>query len=305
MAALLALAAFLAGCGSSDSGESITAAQTTGATPSAAKCDMFVGLLLAAQLVEAEATDPSELAADLISGASAPRETTTEAQQAALGACPSLADYVREYASQSSDGATTSMSNHQVWLACSADPQRTTSVCRDVPTTEPAQPSAASILESGADSDLVSDAARCLTSNGPQGDCPLGWQDALTSGWVGSGGDAGESDPPSGSAAAAEDPEGGAGDAAQAGSGDCMAFAARDQPELSTRTGCQSVGSGLCDRESQLRAWGVSCEKAETLKGFIRAGRSDPSELEGFACSGTNPTRCELGSRHFEFYGHP
>ena len=302
LAVMIALAAVVAGCGGGESGELIApTTQTAGVAPSATKCEMFVGLLLAAQLVEAESADPSDLAAELVSGTNEPNETTLEAQEAALGACPDLAGYVQEYASQSSDGATDSVSNHQVWLACRVDPQRTTPVCGDVPTIEPAQPSAETILESGGDPDLADRVVRCMTTKGPQRDCPLGWQDALTSGWIGSGGDAAEPAPRSGS----EDLEGEAADPADAGGGDCTAFAARDQPELSTRMGCDSVGSGLCDSESQLRAWGISCAKAETLKGLLRAGRSDPSELEGFACSGANPTQCELGSRHFEFYGNP
>ena len=177
------------------------------AQPTLAGCATLVGLLVVGRELEVELADPSELVASLASGESTDSETTRRAQRDALGACPSLAYYVREYATQSTDGTMDSMTNNQVWSACREDPRRTTPVCRDVPTNEPLQPSASSVLASADDPELIARAAQCLTTKGPQSSCPLGWQDALTSGWIGGGSAAQAPNAPSAASAQSETPE--------------------------------------------------------------------------------------------------
>ena len=87
--------------------------------------------------------------------------------------------------------------------------------------------------------------------------------------------------------------------------GGCTAYAGKDPPELGTRSGCELAGSGLCDTKTQLRSWGVSCEDAKRMMLLVGAGETDSSKLDGFTCtpvSASEPGRCVLGSRQFEFY---
>jgi hypothetical protein len=89
-------------------------------------------------------------------------------------------------------------------------------------------------------------------------------------------------------------------------SGDCIAYAGEDQPELSTRSDCKTAGSGLCgDYREQLRSWGITCEEARVLRDRFLAGETSPDELDGFSCvkgeDYVRPDRCTLGSRRFEF----
>jgi len=80
----------------------------------------------------------------------------------------------------------------------------------------------------------------------------------------------------------------------------CTAYPDKDQPELSTREGCASIGSGLCDTETQLRAWGVTCEKARAIVDRVRQGLTAPADLDGFTCTGPPAWECRMGSRYFE-----